>query len=464
MPAKKKNITSFRITTKSGTSVMSMLAAPSSASTTRTPQTPVSPMSVGSSEMHPARATPGNSEAPSPALSPATVPAAQPTPTEHGAPAGLLHEDDFDMHGSNFAAHVLSMEEQLNAQAKEAAQQQPAQVYAFDEPEILKWMKMADEGVDVRSAAGQQFARKEGQTPAYKAMSTSEKANFRKEWAKGKYEELKVQRSKSRSWQRVDTSKGIYQPFSVIVKKEGNDNAAVKAAVNYVAACQKMGGAWQKYNTMTQRVEWLYMKAGMEEIFTESWRLYEEATQKQAAGIADGSPEDKNNKKAGSADKKAASGGEDAAGGGAGKGSKRTRGADDPEKPSPAPEEKRKTERTPFDAAVAAANLSKKNYIAIANKGNIVLGNIEQSDEWVWAKAKHKALLSDMMDDMNKLVSSDFAKKFLTIELRDLRQQYRQAELQIELETWTSCIDPMVTSMNKLITKILKMHAESMKD
>jgi hypothetical protein len=90
---------------------------------------------------------------------------------------------------------------------------------------------------DVRGPLGQRFqqAYKKG-APGHeqyaKKTSHKEKADFRAAWAKEQYEKLKLKKVHVKGYQKIDTTKGVYKPFSIIVQHEGgrDDPEAVLAA------------------------------------------------------------------------------------------------------------------------------------------------------------------------------------------------------------------------------------------
>jgi hypothetical protein len=120
-----------------------------------------------------------------------------------------------------------------------------------DDAEALRWAKLANTGFDLRCAAGQRFARDpDANNEAYRSSNTAKKAVLRKQWAKKVYESFcKVTKKvmvKPQEWSKIDFSKGTYMPFACIVREEGNDDAGMTVAINYVQACQQMAGVWKK--------------------------------------------------------------------------------------------------------------------------------------------------------------------------------------------------------------------------
>jgi hypothetical protein len=327
----------------------------------------------------------------------------------------------------------------------------PEPVSLFDECEILKWQKMADAGVEPRSAAGQTFARSDmGKSAEYKQMNRADKAEARRKWAEGQWKALEAKRVASQSWKHVDANKGFYAPFAVIVREEGNDNAAVKAACHYVTTCERMGGVWKRFNKFTNRHEWLYMRKEVQETFEKAWHLYESAVRK---GSSPEAPQ-------------AGGGGSVVVKGSKGKasGNGQDGQVDDVPSPSPAPKPKSKGGKTALDVAFGTANMSKKTFQSTMSKAGLVIDNISKRDEWMWARAAHKGRIEVLMNAITEVASSDFARQFLTMDPKDLKVMHKHSELQVNLETFSQAIDGPLDRLNKLIGKVMRMHHEAMQD
>ena len=75
------------------------------------------------------------------------------------------------------------------------------------------------------------------------------------------------------SYETVGRTEGRMLPLQVIIQKDGGarNPENVKAALNYVFKAIVMGGDWVGMNSMTGRVEFLYIKKTRIECFKEKW-------------------------------------------------------------------------------------------------------------------------------------------------------------------------------------------------
>ena len=330
-----------------------------------------------------------------------------------------------------------------------------------DDLDLAEWKKCVDAGVDIRSKKGQKFSRDPdgGKSANYKASSTADKAGFRKKWAAAQYEKQRVMKVKSKTWTKVDISKGVYLPFSCIIRDEGADEEAVVAAVNYIKACWAMGGVWRKYNRMTQRMEWLYMKQEVHEIFEESWKMYEESQKIEPTGgagaIADaaatGTPTG-----AGATTVTEAAGAATVATQGTKRGAKT--------EALTSPSEKKTCAKSPFDIALTNAMTTKKTFQVTSSKATILLDNIMTSTHWQWARGFWQAQLKSKMDAMCDLTKAGFYRDFLTLDAKDIKGAYKQHELLSETTNFVRELEPKVEACHKLVVKLLKMHSEAITD
>ena len=57
----------------------------------------------------------------------------------------------------------------------------------------------------------------------------------------------------------------------------GCRTCAAQAAVNYTCKCAMMQKTWIKWNSMTERWEFLYVKVSNNELFSRSWKSMQES-------------------------------------------------------------------------------------------------------------------------------------------------------------------------------------------
>jgi hypothetical protein len=335
----------------------------------------------------------------------------------------------------------------------------------LEDAELKRWRLLVENGVGVRSAEGQKFARcpDGGKSAEYKALNQQEKSEFRKRWASQMYAVVKATKEKSSGYSKIDKSAGVYLPATVVFQREGGDRAALVAASNYISACIRMGGDWVHFNAMTRRSEYLYVQKEKIELFTQSWKMYEMAQKEKEADPKLGK---------GEADPKLGKGGADPKLGKGGADPKLGKGGEDPkggkkggEVPAPSPKPQPKDgEKSSFEKAISSGISTKKAYQSIISKATLVMENINSNEDWMWATSKHGPMLSAQLDSVKKCASSSFARKFLTMELKDVKAEFKQATLQTELEKFTKSVDGQLADMSKLVGKLLKMHQEAMKD
>jgi hypothetical protein len=134
----------------------------------------------------------------------------------------------------------------------------------------------SENGFDMRDPLGQKFRRTDHYTSEQYAACTTQaaKRKFRQDWATGLWQEARVKRMKTESWQEVDETKGRYMPIRGIIKAEGDDDDAAVAATRYVDKGIKMAGKFISYNEMTERWEFLYFTRTLSTSFTKCWQIY----------------------------------------------------------------------------------------------------------------------------------------------------------------------------------------------
>ena len=289
-----------------------------------------------------------------------------------------------------------------------------------DDEEMRRWAKLADEGFDLRCGPGQRFARApEGKSEAYKSLNNAQKAEFRKQWAKNIYTSIRKVKVKSEAWSKIDVSKGTYMPFACIVREEGNDDAGMTAAVHYVQACQVMAGVWKKWNLMTKRWEFLYMRQEVQEIFEQSWKVFEEHQQgtghQEPGALAPGKGTS------------AVTGSPEAAVKAVGKGTvtgatepaaKKNKGAvtgatELAAKKGKGSHLKPKTpdsKKTPFEVSLQDALATREIYMTVLSKCALVTEQLSTNKAWEWARGYFQDEMMKIDGPLKELSNKGFAR------------------------------------------------------
>ena len=118
---------------------------------------------------------------------------------------------------------------------------------------------------------------------AYKQLSTSAKENFKINWAFNLYDTLVQTRTKTDEMEESDWAKGTYQPFDMVVSNEGGfSDENLLASKKYCSACVEKGGKWIRWNDMSQRLEYFYVKHGHTQSSRQKWTLQREEGKRTA--------------------------------------------------------------------------------------------------------------------------------------------------------------------------------------
>ena len=342
-----------------------------------------------------------------------------------------------------------------------------------DDEESRRWAKLADEGFDLRCGPGQRFARApEAKSDAYKSLNIAQKAEFRKQWAKNIYTSIRKVKVKSEAWSKIDVSKGTYMPFACIVREEGNDDAGMTAAVHYVQACQAMAGVWKKWNLMTKRWEFLYMRQEVHEIFEQSWKVFEEHQQgtghQEPGALAPGNGTS------------AVTGSPEAAVKAVGKGTvtgatepaaKKNKGAvtgatELAAKKGKGSHLKPKTpdsKKTPFEVSLQDALATRKIYMTVLSKCALVTEQLSTNKAWEWARGYFQDEMLKIDGPLKELSNKGFARIFLMQDLKDIKKTYTPNDLLTHTDQFCKDFDVVLDKAQKLLTKLVTMQSESTK-
>lgn len=310
----------------------------------------------------------------------------------------------------------------------------------MEDPEVKRWKELADHGVDVRSAEGQRFSRDAagGRSSDYKFLSHSDKKLFRQKWAQKIWEDLKVRREKKVSYKQADVSKGVYTPFSVLVREEGDDDAGLRAARNYAASCRQMGGSWVRFNKMTQRTEYLYMKSHVYEEFEKSWAVYEESKKVEKGVTQTDAPKVKSNDPRGGPPK-----------------------VKDPKGGPPKSETPK--EKSSLDTALATATKLLRAYQSTTSQATTMQKSITEGPEWSWAQGTTLATKqAQFLEEVESCTRSPFARNLLS-DPKNIKNSAKHSVLLQESVAFAAAIEEPLDRLQKLSRKLLSMHREQLK-
>jgi hypothetical protein len=89
-----------------------------------------------------------------------------------------------------------------------------------------------------------------------------------------------------------------------------------------------------------------------------------------------------------------------------------------------------------------------------------------QSDpEWAWAVGGHLAkLLDESISAIAGLSKTGFARAFLSMEQKSVKENFKQDRLLRECLTFVTAFHDPLDKLQKLLKKMLSMHRANMKD
>ena len=107
----------------------------------------------------------------------------------------------------------------------------------------------------------------------YKEATRSQKEVMRANWLKRQYEQYIERRTFTKTRQKIELKHGTPLNIDALIKAEGGRKsiAAVQGAINYAKACLVMRGKWVSFNTMSKRIEFLYVKKEYRDLFSQAW-------------------------------------------------------------------------------------------------------------------------------------------------------------------------------------------------
>ena len=269
--------------------------------------------------------------------------------------------------------------------------------------EVREAEQCLEEGVELRSKWGLRFARAAdgAKNPGYRGCR-AEKLAFRRAWLAAKVQEMRREMVQVTESAKIDESVGVYRPMSIIYRNQGGDKDpyALKATLNYVARCIKMGEPWLKYNDWTLRMEYLEVESRKIECFKRAWQSYERRMLGGGGSSTDGNDRDKDCGSAGQ-----------------------------PEAPSPAAKDmKASKQNSELDKWWAAALATRKGFSAVVMAGDGVIHRSTERTSKSWAtRSTDIDVLKDSLASLRKGLGS-FGSDFVMKDTKQVRKEWKNDE------------------------------------
>ena len=340
-----------------------------------------------------------------------------------------------------------------------------------DDKGAPKWkqnlQKAKDVGVQAQTPEYQQFMLThkpdsvEGKKYSQLTRREDQRA-FRQHWAETQYHIHIQEKSLSKSWQKVDTTKGTYYPFPRIVQEEGGkeDPENVKAAMNYCRKCMELGGDWVSINQMTERLEFLHLKREHKDIFSQCWEL-RSTWRAPSTGVGTGP-----NAPAGSNPKAIKSGAKAKAKAKAEAEPKASEGDTPltPEQEAEAEEKEtteanKKKEKTQLQIATVEATKLKNKYHTILSSAKCLVEQMTSQSEWAWANnEQNKGALQKAIKEVQDSLTP-FGNQFLAgQEVADLKKELGVYQLVVSCKEFTDNTEPKITRLQNIMKAKQAMH------
>ena len=271
---------------------------------------------------------------------------------------------------------------------------------------------------------------------------TTAKKEFRLKWAQKLLDTMVERTEKKDSWQEVSEEHGTYEPFACIVVANGyayDQEGAIKRARNYCDKCLEMGGRWYELNTMTNEIEFFYLKKTFRTVMAEMWSLYQETKGNEQKV---GKPETKGD-----------------GGVSTPRPAKKMKTGDGPETKKNLAE---KDEASPsmkksLDKQVALANKVKKEYHTAKSEATTLIDTIGSDKTWLWANNEQsRGQLVNGIAAMEKSLS-DFGKTMLISNLAELRKVHAPTFMMAELEKFGQ-LTPFIEALKRKHGALVDMH------
>jgi hypothetical protein len=374
-----------------------------------------------------------------------------------------------------FQAFLKEAGKKIGTTEDAANQLDPSKLSPHEKKEHARLSEAVEAGAfDTKSYLGNQFRdflkQNKDQMDKFKSLSgRAEQAEFRAEWARKQLSKFVEQRTYSRSWTRIDRTRGNYRNFARLVVDFGGwqSKEAIQGATTAANKCLAMGWPWIMVHPQSELLTFLVLDYGYEEQFSKAWTHFRKeshagALSDKAADIDNGKPElqiegtGKDKGKDNKADDKVQ--GDKDKDDGKGKGGKDKGGKDKGAKVNKAqkPED--------MDSATLWREGSKiKLALQAASCSAVeIIEKVGLDEAWSWAKGVQINKLTTAQTAL-KSNMSDWHKKFvMTASANSMKKEFSTAMCETELVKFIK-LKSLVDKLQAVNSAIYKAHDEIMK-
>ena len=274
----------------------------------------------------------------------------------------------------------------------------------------------------------------------YKCKNRGDAAEFRASWVKDTLQKWKEQRRETKSWSRVDTTKGTYMNFARLVKLWGGWKAdeAIKGSVAAAQKCLCMGPPWLHVHPQSGLVEFLILDYGFTESFGQAWEHFRtdysagdnEIAEQLEDPAAEVPPVAKKKKGAGVADDEPKK--------------KKPRGEKPEEKPPPKDKTTKATiiiDKLDIAGLWRESNKLKIKFQQAMSAFMEVTDKIAHDPAWDWHQGRSKARLMEAHADIKNVLTNFHKAYMMSADVASMKKSYSTATCEIELANFLRTAD-----------------------
>jgi len=316
-----------------------------------------------------------------------------------------------------------------------------------------------DGQLDPRSYLGGMFRKAHPKgTPAgeeYAALTRQEAQMFRVEWAKKQYQHIKERRCLTKSWKRVDSTKGTYRNFGRLVQDFGGWGCAeaLEGATSCLNKCTLMGPSWLMKHPQSGLIEYLVLEQEWTETYSECWEHFKEEWNDEAKKAK----EDGAMKAKGALPKKGAKKPKE-------DGAKKALPGTKPKEDPPATPKPVDRGKKMLNELIKSSASLKAMFQGASTSLMQLMEKIDTEPEWDWAKGGSKQQRLKEQQQLVKDAFSEWHKEYLTTaDFGTIRKKYSNDRVSVELATFLGT-KPLIEKLQVLVTGMFKAHIELTKE